>query len=367
MPTVLSILGTRPEAIKMAPVIHALAQQSGIRSIVCSTGQHREMLDQVFCLFDIRPDHELSVMRPNQSLAGVTARLCDAIDEVVQQTQPDWILAQGDTTTVLVAALVAFYRRLKFGHVEAGLRTGDLAQPFPEELNRRIADEVSTLLFAPTEHSRDVLLKEGKSAGRILVTGNTVIDALRYVAGRPYDWNQGPLADVPRDKRLVLVTTHRRENLGGPLEQICSAIRRLSEEWGPRGVEFVFPVHLNPNVRQVVFPILGRSSHVHLLEPLDYHALVQVMQHSTLILTDSGGIQEEAPGLKVPVLVLRETTERPEGVTAGVVQLVGTDEEAIFRQADNLLRDELARQEMILNVNPYGDGRAAERIVAALG
>ncbi len=367
MLTVLSVLGTRPEAIKMAPVIHALARRAGeIKSVVCSTGQHREMLDQVFHLFDVRPDFELLLMRPNQSLAGLTARLFESLDDVVEKSQPDWILAQGDTTTVLVASLVAFYRRLKFGHVEAGLRTGDLTQPFPEELNRRVADEVSTLMFAPTEHSREILLKEGKPADRILVTGNTVIDALQYIAGRTYDWQSGPLVKIPADKKLVLVTAHRRENFGEPMKNICTAIRQLVETWGPRGLEFVFPVHLNPNVRQMVFPMLQDLPHVHLLDPLDYLALVQVMKQSTLILTDSGGIQEEAPGLNVPVLVLRETTERPEGVMAGCVRLVGTEVERIVAESNRLLESEAARREMTRNVNPYGDGKAAERIVEAL-
>lgn len=367
MQTLLAVLGTRPEAIKMAPVIQELSRRRGeIRSVICSTGQHRQMLDQVFQLFHLQVDRELQVMQPNQTLAGLTARLTDALDAVAAEVQPDWIIAQGDTTTVMVAAMVAFYRRIKFGHIEAGLRTGDLAHPFPEEFNRRVADEVSTLLFAPTEKSRDTLLAEGFPVAKILVTGNTVIDALQYVVKQPFDWAQSPLPNLPADRRLVLVTAHRRESFGGPFEQMCLALRDLAERFGPQGVEFVYPVHLNPNVRQTVEPILGNTPNFRLLEPLDYLTLVHVMRRSTLILTDSGGIQEEAPGLGVPVLVMRETTERPEGVEAGVVRLVGTSRERIVSEASRLLADEAARQQMIRGVNPYGDGKAAERIVAAI-
>lgn len=365
--TVLTVVGTRPEAIKTAPVIRELARRSDeVRSVVCSTGQHRQMLDQVFRLFDIQADRELSVMQPNQSLAGLTARLLEALDGTAAEVNPDWILAQGDTTTVLAASMVAFYRGLRFGHIEAGLRTGDLRHPFPEEFNRRVADQVSTLHFAPTERARRTLLAEGFADENIRVTGNTVIDALQDVARQPYAWHTGPLKSIRQDARIVLITAHRRESFGEPLRQAAFAIRELVERFGGSGTEFVFPVHLNPNVQGAMLPILGGLEHLHLMEPLDYQSLVQLMQASALILTDSGGIQEEAPGLGVPVLVMRDTTERPEGVDAGVVKLVGTDRGAIVAAATELLSDESARQKMITGANPYGDGRAAERIVAAL-
>ena len=367
MTVVLSIMGTRPEAVKMAPVIRELAKYPDrVKSIVCSTGQHREMLRHVFDLFGIRPDVELDVMEPDQSLSGLTARLFDAIDPVVRQCRPDWILAQGDTTTVMVAALVAFYHRIRFGHVEAGLRTGDLQRPFPEELNRCVADKVSTLLFAPTERSRRTLLGEGHAQDGIIVTGNTVIDALDYVAALPYDWSSGPLRKLPADKRLVLVTAHRRESFGEPFRDLCCGLRELAERFAADGVHFVYPVHLNPNVRRPVQELLGAADNISLMDPLDYLSLVHLMKRSSLILTDSGGIQEEAPGLRVPVLVMRDTTERPEGVEAGVVKLVGTSRERIVEEASRLLCDPTAHAAMAGGANPYGDGRAAHRIVSAL-
>jgi UDP-N-acetylglucosamine 2-epimerase (non-hydrolysing) len=366
MLNVLSIIGTRPEAIKMAPVIRELKKQNGrIRSVVCSTGQHREMLAQVCGLFDIRPDLELSVMRPDQSLSGLTARMFEALDPVIREQKPDWVLAQGDTTTVLVASLVAFYHKVPFGHVEAGLRTGDRYRPFPEEVNRCVADVVAELMFAPTERSRSTLLKEGYPQSRIRVTGNTVVDALHWAAKMPYRWEDGPLAKVPTDKRLVLVTAHRRESFGDPFRDMCAALRDLAQRFS-RDVHLVYPVHLNPNVRQPVAEILGGLRNVSLTEPLDYLSLVHLMKRSVLILTDSGGIQEEAPGLGVPVLLLRETTERPEGVEAGVVKLVGTRRDRIVEEATRLLTDEVGRRAMSRGVNPYGDGKAAQRIVSAL-
>jgi UDP-N-acetylglucosamine 2-epimerase len=365
--TCLSIVGTRPEAIKMAPVIKELARHSGdVRSLVCSTGQHREMLDQVFNLFAIQPDFELNVMQNNQALSQLTASLLTVLDDVVKQARPDCILAQGDTTTVLVASLVAYYHRVKFGHVEAGLRTGDRYRPFPEEMNRGVADRLADYLFAPTERSRQNLLREGYSDSSITVTGNTVIDALLDVAGRPYDWTTGPLAALPIDQRLVLITAHRRESFGDPFRELCEAIREVAQRFQPEGVHFVYPVHLNPNVRQPVGEILAGISNVSLIEPLDYLALVQLMKRSTLILTDSGGIQEEAPGLKIPVLVMRDTTERPEGVAAGVVRLVGTSRERIVSETSRLLQDPTELDRMAKGANPYGDGHAAERIVARL-
>ena len=351
----------------MAPVIKELARHPGrVRSVVCSTGQHRQMLDQVFNLFAIQPDFELNVMQNNQTLSQLTASLLAAMDDVVKQAQPDCILAQGDTTTVLVASLVAYYHRVKFGHVEAGLRTGDRYRPFPEEMNRCLADRLADYLFAPTERSRQNLLREGFPETSIAVTGNTVIDALLDVADRPYDWASSPLAALPARQRLVLITAHRRESFGEPFRALCEAIREVARRFQSDGVHFVYPVHLNPNVRQPVGEILAGHSNVTLIEPLEYLGLVQLMKRATLILTDSGGIQEEAPGLKIPVLVMRETTERPEGVEAGVVRLVGTSRDRIVEETTRLLRhpDELAR--MAKGINPYGDGHAAERIVGRL-
>ncbi|HVX12977.1 MAG TPA: UDP-N-acetylglucosamine 2-epimerase (non-hydrolyzing) [Pirellulales bacterium] len=367
MLTTLSVFGTRPEAIKMAPVVRELERQSTrVRSVICSTGQHREMLDQVLDLFGIQPHYHLGLMQPDQSLSQLTARLFESLDRVVAETRPDWVLAQGDTTTVFVAAVVAFYRGVHFGHVEAGLRTGDKRRPFPEEVNRRLADVVSDAYFAPTERARQALLAEGCRPEDVHVTGNTVIDALLEVSSRNYDWRSGPLASLPTDRRLVLITAHRRESFGAPFRDLCLAIRELSERLAGEGVHFVYPVHLNPNVRRPVQELLQGCSNLTLLDPLDYLSLVQLMKRATLILTDSGGIQEEAPSLRVPVLVMRETTERPEGVEAGVVRLVGTERERIVREALRLLQDPSAHQAMANGASPYGDGRAAERLVRVL-
>lgn len=367
MLTVLSVIGTRPEAIKMAPVVQELARHSDrIRSVVCVTAQHRGILDQVLELFAIRPDYDLDVMRADQTLSGMTAELLRGIDVVLAQVRPDWVLAQGDTTTVFAAAMASHYHQIHFGHIEAGLRTGERYQPFPEEMNRRLADALACLLFAPTESSRQALLNEGCAPDDILITGNTVIDALLKVAARPYEWLCGPLAGIPNDHRIVLVTTHRRESFGKPLREICTAVRELAHQFWEEPIEFVFPVHPNPNVRQPVYEILPGLRNVHLLEPLDYVSFVHLMKHSTLILTDSGGVQEEAPSLGVPVLVMRDVTERQEGVEAGVVQIVGTTHERIIEAASALLCDPALHRAMARRANPYGDGRAAARIVAAL-
>lgn len=362
--TVLSVVGTRPEAIKMAPVIQALAETPGFVPRVCALGQHREMLHHALAVFDVRPDYQCDVMRSGQTLAGLTAALTHELDEVVEDCQPDWILAQGDTTTVMAAALVAFYRGLRFGHVEAGLRTGDLQRPFPEEVNRRIADLVASAWFAPTPHAREALLREGCDPGRIHVTGNTIVDALHAVVRRRYDWAGGPLARVHPDRTIVLVTAHRRESFGAPLRGICDAIAALAR--GFADVQFVYPVHLNPNVKGPVGDMLCASDNIFLLEPLDYVSLVQVMRRAHLVLTDSGGIQEEAPSLGVPVLVLRDTTERPEGLASGLVRLVGTDPHRITSEARRVLLAPAAATRGMLRASPYGDGRAASRIVAAL-
>lgn len=351
----------------MAPVVKDLAKYPDrIRSLVCVTGQHREMLAPILSLFGIKPDFDLDVMQPNQSLSALTARTLERIDPLIQQAMPDWILAQGDTTTVLVAALAAYYHRIRFGHVEAGLRTGDRYQPFPEEMNRHLADVLADRLFAPTERSRQALLREGVADEKIELVGNTVIDALLATAALPYDWSNGPLAQIPRHKRLVLVTAHRRESFGEPLRDICLAIRKLAEKFRDLDVQFIYPVHLNPNVQQPVREILADIAGVTLIEPLDYLALVQLMKRCCLILTDSGGIQEEAPSLKVPVLVLRDTTERPEGVEMGLAKLVGTSQSLIISETERLLMNTQAHADMATGQNPYGDGQAAARIVSSL-
>lgn len=368
--TVFCVIGTRPEAIKMAPVVHALARRSErLRPFVCVTGQHRELVDSALAEFAIRPDHDLNVMAPGQTLAALTAALLPALDALIDRERPDWVLAQGDTTSVLAAALASYYRGVPFGHVEAGLRTGDLRRPFPEELNRSVADQVADLRFAPTDQARRALLAEGVPADRIVVTGNTGIDALLDVASRPYDPSRGPLRELPTDRPWVLVTAHRRESFGRPFCELCGAIRDLAETFGPSGFRFVYPVHPNPNVRGPAFEILGGVPGVSLIEPLGYRDMVAAMRRSVLILTDSGGIQEEAPALGAPVLVLRETTERPEGVAAGMARLVGTSRRAIVSEASRLLGDPSALSafaDLARGPNPYGDGRAADRIVDAL-
>ena len=359
---ILSIFGTRPEAIKMAPIVRELARTPGVDARVCVTAQHREMLDQVLDLFEITPDVDLDLMQPGQTLANLTARVFMAIDPVLADLQPDWVLVQGDTTTVMAAALATYYRQVKVGHVEAGLRTNDKWQPFPEEINRRVAGVVADLHFAPTERSRQNLLRENVPIEQIVVTGNPVIDALQWVANQDFELS---LRDVPTsDTRLVLVTAHRRESFGAPLEHICAALRDLAEKY--LDVRIVYPVHLNPNVQEPVYRLLGDVPNIILLPPLDYLPLVHVLKRATLVLTDSGGLQEEAPGLGVPVLVLREITERPEGIEAGTVRLVGTDRLRIVEEASRLLDDPEAHAAMSRAVNPYGDGHAAERIIKAI-
>ena len=361
---VLSVFGTRPEAIKMAPLVHALKVNPGYEPRVCVTAQHRQMLDQVLELFDIVPDFDLNLMRTAQSLSSVTCAALQGLDNVLDTFAPDVILVHGDTTTTFAASIAAFYRHIPIGHVEAGLRTGDKRRPFPEEMNRVLADSLSDLYFCPTEQSRQTLLSEGFPDSAIRVTGNTVIDALLDVSARPYAWESGPLREIPRDQRLVLITAHRRESFGEPFRDLCLAIRELAERFSD--TTFVYPVHLNPNVRAPVMEILEGLGNIRLIEPLDYLSLVHLMKASTIILTDSGGIQEEAPGLGIPVLVMRDTTERPEGVDAGVVKLVGTDRERIVGEAARLLEDPAARQAMSTGKNPYGDGKASQRIVQAL-
>jgi UDP-N-acetylglucosamine 2-epimerase (non-hydrolysing) len=362
---VLSIFGTRPEAVKMAPVIRRLAAEPRVESVVCVTAQHREMLDQVLDLFSIRPDFDLDLMRPDQPLAELTAALFTGLDPVLREARPDWVLIQGDTTSAMAASLLAYYHRARVGHVEAGLRTGDKWQPFPEEINRRVAGAIADLHFAPTEWARQNLLHEGVSPERVIVTGNPVIDALQDVAARPYDVTRGPLATIPWERRVILVTAHRRENFGRPLENIFTALRTLAETY-PKDIHLVYPVHLNPNVRGPAHRLLGNLPNVSLIEPLDYLPMVHLMKRAYLVVTDSGGLQEEAPALGTPVLVLREVTERPEAIEAGTARLVGTDPARILSETRRLLDDPAARQAMAHAANPYGDGHAAERIVEAL-
>jgi UDP-N-acetylglucosamine 2-epimerase (non-hydrolysing) len=364
---ILTVFGTRPEAVKMAPVVKQLAAVPNIEARVCVTAQHRQMLDQVLDLFQIRPDYDLNLMREGQSLARLSADIFTYLDPVLEDFQPDWVLAQGDTTTVAITSLLCFYRRIRFGHVEAGLRTHDKWAPFPEEVNRRIAGVIADLHFAPTEWSKGNLLREGVNETTIKVTGNTVIDALQFVAKQPEpDDVTALLAKLGISKgakRLVLVTAHRRENFGEPMEGICRALIELAK----RGdVEIVYPVHLNPNVQEPVNRLLKGVEHITLLPPLDYLPLVHLMKHAHIILTDSGGIQEEAPAFGIPTLVLRDVTERPEGVEAGTLKLVGTETSQIVTEAKRLLEDKSAYDSMSLSANPYGDGRSAEKIVQAL-
>lgn len=374
---VLSVFGTRPEAVKMAPVVRELKQTPGIESFVCVTAQHRAMLDQVLHLFDITPDFDLNLMREDQSLAELSSRIFSDLDPVLADLKPDWILVQGDTTTVAITSLLAYYRRIRVGHVEAGLRTHDKWQPFPEEINRRVAGVTADLHFAPTDQARQNLLQEGIPAETIVVTGNPVIDALHVVADQPEPVEitelisrlgirdmVGSSENDLSPRRLILVTAHRRENFGKPLENICASLKEIAS----RGdVEIVYSVHLNPNVKDPVKRILGNVPHVTLiLPPLDYLPLIHLMKRSTLVLTDSGGIQEEAPAFGVPVLVLRDVTERPEGVDSGVLRLVGTSTSKIIQETNYLLDNPSSYAEMARAVNPFGDGKAAGRIVSAL-
>jgi len=366
---ILVIFGTRPEAVKLAPVIQQLKTTPDVLTRVCVTAQHREMLDQVLRLFHITPDVDLNIMRPNQALSDLTAHILTNLIPILDSEKPDWILVQGDTTTVMTAALAAFYRGIRVGHVEAGLRTGDKHQPFPEEINRRLTSVLADLHFAPTELSRDNLLNEGIPGEQILVTGNTVIDALNQISGKPAPvevekWLQ-QWGIMPGDKRLVVITAHRRENFGAPIENICSAIRTLSNKYN-RNVHFVYPVHLNPQIQEPVNRLLSGLPNLTLLAPVDYLPMVHLLKAATVVLTDSGGIQEEATGLGKPTLVLREKTERPEGVTAGVLKLVGTNTEMIIHETSRLLDDPAAWAKMAHAANPFGDGRAAERIVQAI-
>jgi len=363
---ILSIFGTRPEAIKMAPVIRALAAEPAIDSRVCVTAQHREMLDQVLELFDIRPDHDLNIMRSGQDLAHVTQAVLLGLGDVFDAEKPDRVLVHGDTTTTLAASLAAFYRRIPVGHVEAGLRTGDRYAPFPEEINRKLTDGIADLFFAPTDMAAENLRKEGADAAGISVTGNTVVDALLGIAedlrtNAPKRQEMDARFDfLSGDKRLILVTGHRRENFGEGFENICRALAELAAR---ADVEIIYPVHLNPNVQEPVNRLLSGHNNIHLAAPMDYLPFVYLMDRCHLVITDSGGIQEEAPSLGKPVLVMRDVTERPEALAAGTVKLVGTDGDAIVRETALLLDDDAVYNTMSRAHNPYGDGQASGRIV----
>lgn len=362
---ILCVFGTRPEAIKMAPVVKALAADDRFESRVCVTAQHREMLDQVLSLFHIQPDHDLDIMAPGQDLHQITSRILLGLSPVLRAEQPDMVLVHGDTTTTLAATLAAFYEKIPVGHVEAGLRTGNLLSPWPEEANRKLTGVLARAHFAPTHTARDALLAEGVAPASILTTGNTVIDALLWVKAR-LDQDQALRAELSGrlpfglTRPMVLITGHRRESFGGGFERICQAVARLAD--AHPGTDFVYPVHLNPNVQEPVKRLLGRRDNVHLIAPQDYLPFVWLMSNARVILTDSGGIQEEAPSLGKPVLVMRDTTERPDALDAGTVKLVGTDETAIFDETDRLLTDAAAWSAMSLAHNPYGDGQAARRI-----
>ena len=363
---VMSVFGTRPEAIKMAPVVKELERRSDkFRSVVVVTAQHREMLDQVLNLFHIEPNYDLDIMKPGQDLFDITTRALLGLKPIIEKEEPDVLIVQGDTTTTFVAALAAFYHKVKIGHVEAGLRSFDKYHPFPEEVNRSLTTVIADYHFAPTQTAKDNLLKAGVPERGIFVTGNTVIDALIQTVRPDYTFTQPDLKPVDfANKRIILVTSHRRENWGEPLRQICRAIKEIAEN-NP-DVEIVFSVHLNPLVQQTAREILGDTDRVHLTMPLDYEPFVQLINKSHLILTDSGGIQEEAPSLGKPVLVLRDVTERPEGVEAGTVRVVGRDTKTIVQAAQILLRNGEEYNRMARAVNPYGDGRASIRIADVL-
>ena len=362
---VMTIFGTRPEAIKMAPVVKALEAADDMESIVTVTAQHREMLDQVLHLFSITPDYDLNIMSQGQTLYDVTCKALLGLQGVLKEAKPDVVLVHGDTTTTFVGALAAFYEGIPVGHVEAGLRTGNIYSPFPEEMNRKLTGAIGTYHFAPTSTSESNLLKENINPAHLYVTGNTVIDALQTTVQTDYTFKEELLNQIDYiNNKVILVTTHRRENLGDPMRNVYEAIRDIINE--QVDVEVIFPMHRNPKVRSIVQEVLGDMPRVHLIEPLEYEPFANLMARTYLIMTDSGGIQEEAPSLGKPVLVLRDTTERPEAVEAGTVKLVGTDKESVYRTATELLVNETASLALSNAVNPYGDGLASDRIVQAL-
>ena len=362
---VMTVFGTRPEAVKMAPLVKELEKYDEIEPLVCVTAQHRQMLDQVLEMFNITPDYDLNIMQSRQTLIDITTRSLEGLNEVFSKAKPDIVLVHGDTTTTFVGSLAAFYNHISVGHVEAGLRTFDKYFPFPEEINRRLTGVISDLHFAPTISNKSNLLKEGVPEDRIYITGNTVIDALKTTVRDDYEFESEVLRSIDfSGKRIIAVTAHRRENLGEPLENICSALKYIVDNF--RDVEIVYPVHLNPAVQEVARTILGGHSQVHLIDPLDVQEMHNLMSRSYLVMTDSGGLQEEAPSLGKPVLVLRNETERPEAVAAGTVKLAGTNKENIINLATELLKNTDEYNRMAKAVNPYGDGKASERTVKAM-
>ena len=361
---VFTVFGTRPEAIKMAPLIYELKSRPSIDCKVCVTAQHREMLDMVLNLFKIEPDFDLNIMTERQTLAGITTKALTGLEEVFRQEKPDLVLVHGDTSTTFAGSLAAYYNQIKVGHVEAGLRTYDKYFPFPEEMNRRLTGVISDLHFSPTKNNRANLINEGINPDSIFVTGNTVIDAFKTTIKRDFSFAGTPLEGIDMDKRIILMTAHRRENLGTPLENICKAVFRIVRDFPD--VEVIYPVHLNPAVRETANAILGNVPRVHLVEPLDVDVLHNAMNKAHLILTDSGGLQEEAPALGKPVLVLRGETERPEATEAGTVKIAGTEEDIIYSLTSQLLTDENEYHKMSVAVNPYGDGNASRRIADAI-
>ena len=361
MKKVMIVFGTRPEAIKMCPLVNELKRREEVQTIVCVTGQHRQMLDQVLVAFDVVPDYDLSIMQARQTLFDVTTNILNKIKEVLEIEKPDVVLVHGDTSTTFVTSLACFYLQIPVGHVEAGLRTYNIFSPYPEEFNRQVVSIIAKYNFAPTELARKNLLKEGKNAESIYVTGNTAIDALKTTVKNDYthpelEWSKG--------SRLILITAHRRENLGQPMKQMFKAIRRVLDEHSD--VKAIYPIHMNPVVREIADSILGGEERIHIIEPLEVLDFHNFLNQSYMILTDSGGIQEEAPSLGKPVLVMRDTTERPEGIKAGTLKLVGTSEETIYSEFKRLLTDESAYREMAHAANPYGDGHACERIADIL-
>ena len=362
---VMSIFGTRSEAIKMAPLVKKLNEDPQIRSVLCVTAQHREMLDQVLDLFGLTPDYDLNIMKPNQTLSMITANVLTGLDPILEKEKPDIVLVHGDTSTTFSAALAAFYHRIPVGHVEAGLRTYDMYSPFPEEVNRVLTGHLTSVHFAPTQRNADNLIREGIDPEKIIITGNTVIDALLEVADRPYEFEDETLKHIDfENKRVIAVTCHRRENLGEYMHNIFEAIREIAEDF--EDVEVVYPVHMNPKVRAAASEVFGGCANIHLIEPLSYQPFVNLMAKSYFIITDSGGMQEEAPSLGKPVLVVRKETERPEAVSAGTVKLAGVRRETIAALARELLTDRKAYDAMSKASNPYGDGTACDKILEAL-
>lgn len=362
---VMSVFGTRPEAVKMAPLVKALEKNLEIESIVCVTAQHREMLDQVLELFDIKPDYDLDIMKERQTLTGITNRVLEGLDKVLDEAKPDVVLVHGDTTTSFAAALAAFYKQIKVGHVEAGLRTFNKYEPFPEEMNRKLTGSLADFHFSPTPLAKENLLAERVAEKDIFVTGNTVIDAIKTTVEEEYNFTVEALNHIDyENKRIITMTAHRRENLGEPLHNICEAVKQIVLE--NEDVEVVYAVHKNPEVREVAFSILGDLERVHLVEPLDLKDMHNLMKRSYLVLTDSGGLQEEVPSLGKPVLVLRNVTERPEGIEAGTLKLAGIEKETIYELTKELLTNEALYAQMAEAKNPFGDGNASERIVDAI-